>query len=371
MLLNPERWEHGSEFHWLESLPAPADISPWDDGGLLYGSGRDAMLALLQHGRATRGWKRLWLPDYFCQEVAAALATVLPLEIYDDTPLQETPFFDNNAFALGDVVLWVSFFGLRAGPANLVLPKGVELIEDYTHDPWAPGAFASEADWTLASLRKTLPVPDGGALWSLRGHEMPPTSPLSDVRRVASLEKLSAMLLKSLYLQGHAVEKDAFRALALSGEEHIASGDASAMPEWTAQLLNTFPVAEWRRARACNHRALCEAVVGAPGVTILVPSRGPSSEDAEWPPRLACPFSGIAVFDTTERRDQVRRQLIAERIYPAILWSMENPAVPRVSPGALDLSRRMLSVHCDARYSESDMERVGAVITRACNNLPV
>jgi hypothetical protein len=40
------------------------------------------------------------------------------------------------------------------------------LVEDHSHDPFSPWAVGSSADYAFCSLRKTLPVPDGGLLWS-------------------------------------------------------------------------------------------------------------------------------------------------------------------------------------------------------------
>jgi hypothetical protein len=71
-----ERWENGSEFHWLglREGPRSGDV-PWSRGLLLF-SGRDALRLVLRTGATRRGWRRLWVPDYFCQHVVAA--TVRP-----------------------------------------------------------------------------------------------------------------------------------------------------------------------------------------------------------------------------------------------------------------------------------------------------
>lgn len=361
--MKPERWEHGSELHDFPHDPAPPEASPWEPDGRLMGSGRDGLRALLLHGRNQRGWRRLWLPGYFCQEVAAALGEILPLAAYDDTPLHVSATLPTDLLRPGDVVLWVDFFGLRAGPFACSGLNGVEVIEDYTHDPWAPGAWRSAADWCVASLRKTLPVPDGGVLWSPRGHDLPTAVPVTAQRRLASLEKLAGMHLKNLYLAGHRVEKDAFRALARAGEQCIAAGEVSAMPVWTAELLKTFPVRQWRERRGRNFALLHAGLAVLDGISVLIPS-GDGGDDT-WPPAQGVPFSCVLVFDTPERREAVRRALIARRVYPAVLWPLEAPALPGIPPAAVDLSRRTLSLNCDMRYTADDMEEVGAIV-REC-----
>ena len=52
--------------------PDGSDRGPWSSGILAF-SGRDALRLLLAQGVQHRGWHRLWVPDYFCQHVAAAL----------------------------------------------------------------------------------------------------------------------------------------------------------------------------------------------------------------------------------------------------------------------------------------------------------
>ena len=102
---------------------------------------------------------------------------------------------------LGDAIFWVNFFGLGIKPPFGFVPDWVEIIEDHTHDPWSVWAYESTANWCVASLRKTLPLGNGGVLWSPAGHPLPSASPVTPERHTAALEKfLAAMLLKKRYL---------------------------------------------------------------------------------------------------------------------------------------------------------------------------
>jgi len=352
-----ERWEHGSEFHWLSYLPnASSAVVPWSKNGQFCGSGRDAFRILILHGLAARGWKRLWVPSYFCQEVVASLlSTGVEVRTFSDGPVDAAPDFDKIGFEPGDVLLRINFFGLRSVRSTSEPDrKCVEVIEDHTHDPWSDWTFASNADWCMASLRKTLPIPDGGVLWSPAGHPVPPAMPVTPERYDASLEKLVAMVLKRLYLEGHLIEKDTFRRLAISGESHIASGQVSGMPAWTMNLLRTFPVETWRELRGRNHRILSAGLVGVTWVTVLQP------QDSLG----VCPFSGILVFDSPGRCEFVRQRLIASGVYPAVLWPLDKPVVSGIPKEHVDFSHRMLSIHCDMRYNESDMEHVAALVRK-------
>ena len=72
------------------------------------------------------------------------------------------------------------------------------------------------------------------------------------------------------------------------------------------------------------------------------------------------PFSLVLVFDSRNRRDRVRKALIDSNVYPAILWYIPSPAEGDV----LMMSNNMLSIHCDGRYSEEDIEQLKLIIQK-------
>jgi len=349
--MEASRWEHGSEFHRVAPLPggSEAGTPPWR-GGLLVGSGRDALRLLVRHGRATRRWRRLWIPSYLCQEVVAAIAAEgLTLEAYPDLPGHPLAL---PAAQPGDAVLVVNTFGRRGGPPPAP-PPGVDLVEDHTHDPTSPWSRASQAEFAVASLRKTLPIPEGGVLWSPGGCTLPTAPPLTEERRHAADAKRQAMVLKARYLAGEPVEKEDFRRLALAGEAGMASGNVSAMSEETRAALEALPLERWRAARASNLTFLADRLAHLRWLSVL----------AVEAPSAVC-FSAVLVVDEPARRDRVRSGLIARRVYPAVLWPLEETVLP-VSDEARALSRRVLSLHCDARYSEEDLARVAQLVEEA------
>lgn len=345
------RWEQGSEIQLLSYQPVENPVpEPWKGKRRFYASGRDALRALLAYG-VYLGWERLWVPSYFCQEVVAALSSAgIALKIYTDAPTENELILEDCDFVPGDVVLVVNYFGLRS--KQQLNQKGILTIEDHTHDPWSDWAFHSEADWCIASLRKTLPLPDGAVLWSPVGRSLPPPSPITDERSQASLMKFASMVLKQLYLDGYPIGKNVFRQLATAGERHIASGKISGMSSWALDLLYSFPISSWREARCSNYQVLLDCLNDLEWVTML---QSPNAADI-------CPFSVILIFDSHQRRNHIRQRLIDVNVYPSILWSLEEGVVNGIPECHIDLSRRMLSIHCDMRYSEQDMERVAQLI---------
>jgi hypothetical protein len=352
--MHPDRWENGSEYHWPGvGAPEDAEPAPWSSGLLVF-SGRDALRLLLAHGFQHRGWHRLWVPEYYCQHVAAALVRPgLDLLPYPDNPLRPVPDLPDGR--PGDAILVTNYFGLR-GAVHAPRRDGVEIVEDHSHDPWSPWAQTSTADFCMASLRKTLPLSDGGVLWSPRLHALPPVPRLTAQRRTAAATKLAAMILKAMYLDGHPVDKADFRALALRGERDLAVPGISAMSDVARVVLRSSPVESWRRTRAANHALLSSLVAKVGWARVLEPAVG-----------AGVPFSFVVVVDTAERRERVRLRLIESKVFPAVLWPLETTVLP-VGHEARDVSRRVLSIHCDGRYGAEDMHRVGDIF--ACVGEP-
>jgi len=345
-----DRWEHGSDFH-LSLEAGPAEV-PW--GGRphsLWGSGRDAIRAVLALGSEELGWRRVLCPTFFCQNVVAALARQLEVALYEDDPVHGFPAsFDTRP---GDVLFVPNVYGARRKPRVCPGGSGIPTIEDHTHDPLSAWAYESDADYAIASLRKTLPLPDGGVVWSPTSRPLPPERPMTPAHARASLDRLSAMVLKSHYLAGDSVSKEEFRECAVDGERAIGGGEISGISPFSRARMGSLPTRTWREARVANLAAFREALGVCEGVTLL-----------------EAPFAATLLFDSAAAREKVRKELVAVQVYPAVLWSLDDPVVPEIPAPQIDLARRLLTVHCDYRYSPADMARVAAEVLRAHRGKP-
>lgn len=349
------RCEYGSEHYLPDYRPGGHVENPWNEASRSYASGRDALRSLLQYGQEHLGWRRLRVPSYFCQEVVASLCrTGLTIAPYEDAPVDMSAPRKLREVREGDIMLNVNFMGLRFWREN-ELYESLEVIEDHTHDPWSAWAYTSCANWCVASLRKTLPIPDGAVLWSPTGKELPSALPCTEERSYASLRKMAGMVLKKRYLEGDDISKPDFLELYRSGEEQIASNDASGISVWSRNLLNTFPIQQWRQKRLDNYRVFARALENQPFVRLLMPE----SEDS------SCPFSCLMLFDSPDTRDFVRMRLLERDVYPSVLWPLHEPAIQGIPAMHEQLSRKVLSIHCDMRYDVDDMACIAGVVSNA------
>lgn len=338
-------WEVGGEFHSPVETPRP--FHPWPRPAVWYALGRHAVAALLESLRV----RTLWLPDYFCHEVAVDWEARVAVRTYEDDPRWREPRWETLDASPGDAVLAVNYFGARAEPGwEERRDEGRWLlVDDHSHDPFSPWAVASAADYAFSSLRKTLPVPDGGILWSPRGLDLPPqpraTAEGSDL-------KLAAMLLKGRYLDGGGEDlKERYRRLQLDGEALLGQAAlAAASPAAREAVIGGAPL-PWRARRADNTVHLLGLIAG---IEIAEPVFD------EWPAGAA-PLGVVLAFPSEMVRDRVRETLREADVYCPVHWAVQRPASERVQ----DLASRVLTIPTDWRYSGADMERVAGLLREA------
>jgi len=350
-------FEHGSDFHVFPYRPGGPEATPWrSESAKFYGSGRDAMRHLLRFGVEQRGWKRLLVPDYFCQQVTAALlGNGLQVETYPIGPGEgsRSPIDTLASWGPGDVLLIVNFFGLECPPVLPMLQRRqFEVIEDHTHDPLSPWAHTSGADWCVASLRKTLPLPDGGVLWSPQGHPGPQSPELDPQHQAIALQRFAAMSLKAQYLAGAVPSKLLYRDWMVSTEGRIGSGSPSSISPLSALLLSSFPLQRWREQRGASFAAFCEAFGTSSSAAQILTPVAPG----------ACPLGAVLVLESRRVRDLLRQALISQDVYPAVLWPLDAPVLGPSLPRHVDLSERMLALACDMRYGPRDMQALAALV---------
>jgi hypothetical protein len=333
------RWEHGSEFHWLDAPPCETDPDrEWLLGlrSVAYATGRGALRALCEHG----GWGRVWLPSHVCAELVAAVGD--RARFYPCDPVTGA---GELAATAGDAVVRIDYFGLRGLPSAAPLrAREIVVIDDHTHDPCSDGARESDADYGFASLRKSLPLPDGALVWS---RERPLPSAPEPCDEAAA--KLPAMLLKGLYLRGHAIDKSVFRELAIAGEARLGGLGSVGISRVSGQWLASLAIASLRAKRRDNFAAF----VAALGDRL----------DVLRPEPNATPFACVLRLRDRSERDRIRAELIEQRIYPAVLWDLDEiPQHCERFPRTCEIADQLLAVHCDARYDAADMQRVASAL---------
>ena len=143
---------------------------------------------------------------------------------------------------------------------------------------------------------------------------------------------------KTAYLNGICDDKNTFRPDMISTEEQIGMIPLSSIDDKSLDYVNRFDIDAWFRKKKQNR----ELIKSDQFVHFVILE----SEDSS-----CYPFSLPLLFDTALAREKCREYLIKKCIYPAVLWNVPQSS----SPNVVDFSKRILSIHCDARYNVEDI----------------
>lgn len=335
------KWESGSFFHLDVSAFAGESWLPASHQ--LYGSGRDALKALVVHG-VSLGWKRLFVPSYYCHEVTESVRALISIELYHCN-------FQSDCMSLSlkdhDAIIVVEYFGRR----SVVEVTGGVLILDVTHDPCSGWPYERSPDYIFASLRKTCLLPDGGILWSPVGELLPSAPSVTVAHARLSELMLNAMTLKAIYLSGGRIEKPVFLDMYRRAEADCGQGECpSAISIFSNELLPCFDMKRMRQVRAENSRFLRDRLQGVLHDIEIVES------DAYF----------IMLLKNADQRNYFRDRLIEKSIFPIALWPLGGDEISKEDSV---LSERVLMLHCDARYTLKDMKMIAEAIQQTMDSL--
>lgn len=337
--------EFGSDYHYIDYCNSGrAHLTDVFRGSALLADGRQCIILLIRQ----YGWRRIWMPDYFCYEVIETIKEQTGVETltYADSPLNEGKV-ENLPYKDGDVLLRMNFFGMREHRSNKNIP--VPVIEDHSHDPFGHWALYSDADWCISSIRKILPLPEGGMMWSPKGHLLEVELFTSEENEKIAAIRWKGMGMKSQYLKGEAICKDDFRKKYTETEEFFDHAEPSLIDKRSREVVSEeLDINLWQGVKRKNW-LLLKSLVNQKACRVMEPENDSCTM-----------FSLVVLFKSKEKRDTVRKKLIDACVYPAILWNVPEG----VSLEAKDFSERMLSIHCDGRYAEEDIRQLAEIVNR-------
>lgn len=335
-------WELGSDFHW-DAMdfhgPGPETAAWLPAGSVLFSSFTGALTGLVD---LLPGRPVVHLPSYFWMGMVGLLPPDVQVRYYRELPDGNGPAFDTLRPAAGDLVLAANLFGRadrRPWARWAAQRRDVVLVEDHTHDPISPWARSSAADYCVASLRKTVPVPDGAPIWSPAGRPLPTPRPEESP---AAQRKLAAMLLKAAWLKGRGPGKEQFRELQTTGERALSAGTFSPT-SYTRAALAWLDVERMRAARVANVARFTACLPARADLTALTHC-GPDTT----------PFGVQLVCRNEPVRDALRAHLAAHNVFAPVHWAHPRGGDPQ----AVDIGQRILTIPFDHRYGSADVDRV-------------
>lgn len=343
--------EYGSEFDWQAN-----EAFLTQDGknrfvsAQKFRSGRDAMKAVASSVKAQ--YTRVLLPALCCESM------VSPFTMHGFTPVFYKLQSDYKADVSdvkqklneSTILVYGSYFGMdpfdeeTLERLHRLYPRSL-FMEDRTQDILAPRENRKFIpNVTVASIRKWIPIPDGGLLWGRVSAETAYNDTFAILRK-------DAMVKKSQYLQsGDNALKDTFRHMLAQASECLDESPAPhAMTGESEQLLKTLDFERVYARRQENARALQKAVR---------PEKDRLQLITETPEKSTLYFP-ILVKD----QRKVQSELAKLGIYCPVIWPVPEQALG-VCEVAEFTAEHMLGVPCDQRYTPEDMAYIGQQIMR-------
>lgn len=298
---------------------------------------RCALLALCESVKP----KLAWLPSYLCCAILDPFRNLgVPVRFYNvGSNLETGEGVWTEDVEKGDLVLMIHYFGFpnRTFPFAELKRQGAVVVEDASQGLFVK-QVCPESTCIVYSPRKFLGVPDGGIMASLhnngialRNLEPPPIEWWKNALTTAQMRREFDLV------GGENVWFPLFRHV----EEAFPLGPYRSS-ELAKMLIETSTDYELIRIkRRQNYLALLDQL----RAFALFPDL-----DAETVPL------GFPVCVEAARRDSVLEHLYGKRIYPPIHWHIKD-IVPGEHKDSHLLSRRILTLVCDQRYTISDMMR--------------
>ena len=339
--LDKELWQQSQNKVTYETL--------W--GAICLRSGRDALKVIA----------REYAPTIVLMPALACDSMLLPFEMYGHRivfyRLKEDYTIDLNnlkdCLAQNALFLYMDYFGIPAIEDGELynLKKdypGLVFIEDRTHNLIHEKKRAFTADYTIASLRKWIQIPDGGLLWL----QKPLANTSFGEDSTFSTTRLKAQCMRNEYFRtGNEEIKTEYRKI-FSKVSDILDNDIepSRMSLYAYQLAKKADWEEIRSRRKENAQRLM-AILKKTDVRFI-----------QQVPGISDLYVAFIISDRTE----IQAKLSRKGIFNTIIWPLSERQ-KEMCAVAKNTAETMLAAPCDQRYSIDDMDYIGNEMIRVFN----
>ena len=315
----------------------------------LFYAGRYAIKHVIYCILEYKNINQIWLPNYYCPYVKNWLEQEFnTIKYYDLDPFDLADTIDWSLFSPNDLVIANNYWGVKENK----IPKGDRpiVIEDHSHGWLSKGCVESNADFCIASLRKTLPIPLGGIAWKPEiGTCKIPLKPLKNAGLNAGINPM----LRSWDLIDNAMKT---KATCTNEEEKIAFLLGYSQGE--TLLRNTqeiVPLLAKHEADIRENLFKDFNTYKIANLTFILKTLEPSQTFKVIIGNNKFPFGLLIAFKDWELFTNFKQFLITNMIYPAELWPQNRIAQEY---------KFLLNIHLDFRYNEADLEYISKTINQ-------
>lgn len=321
-------------------------------GWEFFASGREAFFRIFARMKKSGFAGKLFLPRYFCPEAARAAGEICETEFFEDLPSEKSPRFETLRARAGDAVMAVNFFGLRdmgVWSEWKLRNPGAVLVQNSSHAPFSPRAQGT--DFAFGSLRKWLPLPDGGFAEAENPSEIfaRPASSMPDF----SADFLAASAARS---RGSGWEEFAENLFYAAEAKISARKKPGRMGAYSFETLARLDIEKLARRRFAAIRAFAYAARGNGFFEELTFAGGRAPDIFS----ACCP---VLKFRDPRVRDAVYAKLREKKMFAPIYWGGFGEAG---SPAARAESATLMCVPPHFADSEEEAEGFCEFIIGLC-----
>jgi dTDP-4-amino-4,6-dideoxygalactose transaminase len=355
--------EIGSEFSLPTKYLRKVDTNQFEtysnyQAKVFLSSGRGALGLLAKTLRLNKDDEVL-LPSYLCKEIITPFSNELfKIKFYKINEALDVDVYDimkkigKNTRAL----LFINYFGFPQRMMQEIkdLCEGkIVLIEDLVQSFLTQSdekALGFIGDVTISSYRKWIPIPDGALLGVNNSLLHIALEQVLPYKKLYVETRLHGLELKGEYLIQAKTSKKGFRKLFASAEKTLDSTPVE-MSDYSRKMLSKFDFKAIIDKRRENFQYLLSSLRDLRSAKPLYRKL----------PTGVCPL-GFPII--TKDRDGLKKMLIKNQIYPPIHWRLLNSIDKKEFSASWYISKHILTIPLDQRYSKEDMQFVADVINR-------
>ena len=290
--------------------------------------------------------RRIWMPSYLCGAMISAVKKLkTAVHFFEMDSLLRVSSSDSlSRIRKGDLVVLIDYFGFPydISFARKAKRRGAWILEDASQALLNAGP-SLYADFVILSPRKWIPVPDGGLL--IAKHPGKLRLDLFPAPQKWQAQSFQAALGRRDFDHG-SHSREWFR-LFQDCDRNAPAGPftMSALSRMLMTQAIDYSAAAQKRRR--NYHFLLRHLKPW---ALLGPLR-PGMTPLGFPVRL-------------KNRDQVRKNLFRQEIYPPVHWDLKG-VVPKRFSESHRLSKEIMTLPCDQRYNLKDMKRLAGAFLKA------
>ena len=353
-------YEIGSEFDFnyervMSNQPKDLDEVFKTSEYKLLSSGRCGVKqVLLNLLKENDGKDEFLLPSYLCPSIVQSYNELnLKIVYYNINPDLTIDLDDlkSKVNQKTKAVYFIHYFGVLQ-PADVISDlsslkeRKICLLEDITHNFFSKRADIG--DFLIASLRKWGPLPHGGlVIKNTNAWEYDDFYESANLALEIGQLRAFGQQLKYLYVNGLKSEevKNTYLPILQKMDQALYSHiEIVPMDELSVNILKRMDFENLSKKRRENYKVLYENLKEIQDLTFLIGD----IKDVVTP---------LGFHLALDNRDDLRKYLVQNGIYASVHWGLP-PEVQTAFKEPTRLSKRILTIPCDQRYGQKEMEYI-------------